>query len=126
MGVLQIQTEQKKFFHANMMKELVALSLCVFLLSTVESQKPIKKVLSIVKDIKKNMLTLDEMEVMKGQIVDEVVDSIVPVIKESCSCCDDEPPAPQDCVEQGVFAAGGIGDDGSSPPLFYNPFTNMA
>merc|ERR1711973_149244 len=126
MGVLQIQTEQKKFSHANMMKELVALSLCVFLLSTVESQKPIKKVLSIVKDIKKNMLTLDEMEVMKGQIVDEVVDSIVPVIKESCSCCDDEPP--QDCEgNQGVFAAGGRDDNGSgsSPPLFYNPFTNM-
>ena len=59
-----------------MMKELVALSLFVFLLSTVESQKPIKKVLSIVKDIKKNMLTLEEMEVMKEQIVDEVVDSI--------------------------------------------------
>ena len=86
-----------------MMKELVALSLFVFLLSTVESQKPIKKVLSIVKDIKKNMLTLNEMEVMKEQIVDEVVDSIVPVIKESCSCCDDEPP--QDCVEQGNSVA---------------------
>ena len=88
-----------------MMKELVALSLFVFLLSTVESQKPIKKVLSIVKDIKKNMLILDEMEVMKEQIVDEVVDSIVPIIKESCSCCDDEPPSPQDCVEQGNASA---------------------
>ena len=88
-----------------MMKELVALSLFVFLLSTVESQKPIKKVLSIVKDIKKNMLTLEEMEVMKEQIVDEVVDSIVPVIKESCSCCDDEPPQAQDCVEQGNASA---------------------
>ena len=86
-----------------MMKELVALSLFVFLLSTVESQKPIKKVLSIVKEIKKNMLTLDEIDVMKGQIVDEVVDSIVPVIKESCSCCNDEPP--QDCVEQGNASA---------------------
>ena len=92
-----------------MMKDLVALSLFVFLLSTVESQKqkqkPIKKVLSIVKEIKKNMLTLNEMEVMKEQIVDEVVDSIVPVIKESCSCCDDEPPSPQDCVEQGNASA---------------------
>ena len=90
-----------------MMNELVALSLFVFLLSTVESQKqkqkPIKKVLSIVKEIKKNMLTLNEMEVMKGQIVDEVVDSIVPVIKESCSCCDDEPQ--QDCEAQGNASA---------------------
>ena len=86
-----------------MMNELVALSLFVFLLSTVESQKPIKKVLSIVKDIKKNMLTLDEMEEIKEQIVDEAINSIVPVIKESCSCCDDEPP--QDCVEQGNSVA---------------------
>ena len=43
------------------------------------------------------------MEVMKEQIVDEVVDSIVPVIKESCSCCDDEPP--KDCKEQGNASA---------------------
>merc|ERR1712002_1307420 len=101
MGVLQFQTEQK----INMMKEVVALSLFVFLFSTVESTKPIKKVLSIVKDIKENMLTkddglvtLDEMEVIKDQIVDEIYNSLVPVIKNSCSCCDDYEP-PQECVD---------------------------
>merc|ERR1712002_633164 len=126
MGVLQFQTEQK----INMMKEVVALSLFVFLFSTVESTKPIKKVLSIVKDIKENMLTkddglvtLDEMEEIKDQIVDEVYNSLVPVIKNSCSCCDDY--EPKDCEEQGVFAAGGIGDYGASLPLIYNPITNF-
>merc|ERR1712002_175785 len=126
MGVLQFQTEQK----INMMKEVVALSLFVFLFSTVESTKPIKKVLSIVKDIKENMLTkddglvtLDEMEEIKDQIVDEVYNSLVPVIKKSCSCCDDY--EPKDCEEQGVFAAGGLGDYGTSLPLIYNPITNM-
>jgi len=82
------------------MKELVAMSLFVFLLSTVESQKPIKKVLSNVKDIKKNMLTLDEMEEIKEQIVDEAINSIVPVIKESCSYCNGNEPQ-QDAEEQG-------------------------
>merc|ERR1712002_777218 len=126
MGVLQFQTEQK----INMMKEVVALSLFVFLFSTVESTKPIKKVLSIVKDIKENMLTkddglvtLDEMEEIKDQIVDEVYNSLAPVIKNSCSCCDGPPS--KDCEEQGVFAAGGIGDYGASLPLIYNPITNM-
>jgi len=63
-----------------MLKELVVLSLFVFLLSTVESNKPIKKVLSIVKDIKNEMVT-----------VDEIVDALTPIIKGSCSCCDDKP-----------------------------------
>ena len=76
-----------------MMKELVALSLFVFLLSTVESQKPIKKVLSIVKEIKEQMVTVDDMKEIKNQIVDEVVDAINPTIAASCSCCD----KPQHC-----------------------------
>jgi len=63
-----------------MLKELVVLSLFVFLLSTVESNKPIKKVLSIVKDIKNEMVT-----------VDEIVDALAPIIEESCSCCDEKP-----------------------------------
>jgi len=63
-----------------MLKELVVLSLMVFLLSTVESNKPIKKVLSIVKDIKNEMVT-----------VDEIVDALTPIIEGSCSCCDEKP-----------------------------------
>jgi len=63
-----------------MLKELVVLSLMVFLLSTVESNKPIKKVLSIVKDIKNEMVT-----------VDEIVDALTPIIEGSCSCCNDKP-----------------------------------
>ena len=63
-----------------MIKELVVLSLFVFLLSTVESHKSMKKVLSIVKDIKNEMVT-----------VDEIVDALTPIIKGSCSCCDDKP-----------------------------------
>jgi len=63
-----------------MLKELVVLSLFVFLLSTVESNKQIKKVLSIVKDIKNEMVT-----------VDEIVDALAPIIEESCSCCNEKP-----------------------------------
>ena len=63
-----------------MLKELVVLSLFVFLLSTVESNKPIKNVLSIVKDIKNEMVT-----------VDEIVDALTPIIEGSCSCCNDKP-----------------------------------
>jgi len=70
-----------------MLKELVVLSLFVFLLSTVESNKPIKKVLSIVKDIKNEMVT-----------VDEIVDALAPIIEESCSCCDEKPQS-QDCPD---------------------------
>ena len=63
-----------------MIKELVVLSLFVFLLSTVESHKSMKKVLSIVEDIKNEMVT-----------VDEIVDALAPIIEESCSCCDEKP-----------------------------------
>ena len=63
-----------------MLKELVVLSLFVFLLSTVESHKSMKKVLSIVEDIKNEMVT-----------VVEIVDALTPIIEGSCSCCDDKP-----------------------------------
>jgi len=63
-----------------MIKELVVLALFVFLFSTVESHKQQKKVLSIVKDIKDEMVT-----------VEEIVDALTPIIKGSCSCCDDKP-----------------------------------
>jgi len=69
-------TEQK----ANMLKELVVLSLFVFLLSTVESNKKINKILSIVKNIQNGMVT-----------VNEKVDALTPVIEGSCSCCNDKP-----------------------------------
>jgi len=63
-----------------MIKELVVFYLFVFLLSTVESHKSMKKVLSIVKEIKNEMVT-----------VDEIVDALTPIIEGSCSCCDDKP-----------------------------------
>ena len=63
-----------------MIKELVVFYLFVFLLSTVESHKSMKKVLSIVKDIKNEMVT-----------VDEIVDALTPIIEGSCSCCDEKP-----------------------------------
>ena len=63
-----------------MIKELVALALFVFLLSTVESHKQQKKVLSIVKDIKNEMVT-----------VDKIVEALTPIIEGSCNCCNDKP-----------------------------------
>ena len=86
-----------------MLKEVFVIAFLVLLSSTVESTKPIKKVLSIVKKIKDQMVTFDEMEeiknqfvdevkVIKNQIIDEVVGEIKPTITSSCSCCHDEPP----------------------------------
>ena len=85
-----------------MIKELVALALFVFLLSTVESHKQQKKVLSIVKDINNEMVT-----------VDEIVDALTPIIKGSCSCCDDKPK----CQGKGNFQFG-KGQKGVSKAFF--------
>ena len=76
-----------------MLKEVFVITVLILLTSPVEShaKKPIKKVLSLVKEIKKQMVTFDEMIEMKNQIVDEVVDAINPTIATSCSCCKDEP-----------------------------------
>ena len=63
-----------------MIKELVVFSLLVFLLSTVKSHKQQKKVLSIVKDIKNEMVT-----------VDKIVEALTPIIEGSCNCCNDKP-----------------------------------
>jgi len=71
------------------------------------------------------MVTFDEMEEIKDQIVDEVVDAINPTIASSCSCCE---PKPHDDGGQGIFIAGGAKDYNNlspSPPGFYNPFTNV-
>ena len=79
-----------------MLKENFVINFLILLSSTVESQnttKPIKKVLSIVKEIKKQMVTVDDMKEIKNQIVDEVVDAINLTIATSCSCCD----KPQHC-----------------------------
>ena len=76
-----------------MRKEVFVITFLILLSSTVESTKPIKKVLSLVKEIKKQMVTVDEMTEIKNQIVDEVVDAINPTIAASCSCCD----KPQHC-----------------------------
>ena len=78
-----------------MQKEVFVITFVILLSSTVEShgKKPIKNVLSIVKEIKEQMVTVDDMTEIKNQIVDEVVDAINPTIAASCSCCD----KPQHC-----------------------------
>ena len=50
-----------------MLKENFVINFLILLSSTVESQnttKPIKKVLSIVKEIKKQMVTVDDMKIV--------------------------------------------------------------
>ena len=48
------------------------------------------------------MVTFDEMEEIKNQIVDEIVDKINPTIASSCSCCE---PKPHHCDDgnQGIL-----------------------
>ena len=85
-----------------MQKEVFVITFLILLSSTVESTKPIKKVLSLVKEIKKQMVTVEEIAEIKKQIVDEVVDAINPTIASSCSCCNDKP-KPQYCEgDQGI------------------------
>jgi len=121
-----------------MLKEVFVITYLILLSSTVESQKPIKKVLSIVRTIRNQMVTfdeiteiknqfVDEVKVIKNQIVDEVVGEINPTIASSCSCCE---PKPHHCDgNQGIFIAGGVNgslyDGTASPPGFYNPLTNV-
>ena len=50
--------------------EVFVITFLILLSSTVESTKPIKKVLSIVKEIKEQMVSFDEMTEIKNQIVD--------------------------------------------------------
>ena len=84
-----------------MLKENFFITFLILLSSTVKSTKPIKKVLSIVKEIKEQMVTVDDMKEIKNQIVDEVVDAINPTIASSCSCCD---PKPHHCDDgQGIL-----------------------
>ena len=85
-----------------MLKENFVITFLILLSSTVESTKPIKKVLSIVKEIKEQMVTVDDMKEIKNQIVDEVVDAINPTIASSCSCCE---PKPHHCDDgnQGIL-----------------------
>ena len=86
-----------------MLKEVFVITFLILLSSTVEShaKKPIKKVLAIVKEIKEQMVTVDDMTEIKNQIVDEVVDAINPTIASSCSCCD---PKPHHCDDgQGIL-----------------------
>ena len=81
-----------------MLKEVFVITFLILLSSTVKSTKPIKKVLSLVREIKKQMVTVDEMTKIKNQIVDEVVDAINPTIASSCSCCE---PKPHHCDDGG-------------------------
>jgi len=85
-----------------MIKKLLVLSLFILLLSTVESKHK-QKVLKIVTDIKKQMVTMDDLEEIKDQIVNEVVDTLVPVIEGSCSCCEE---ADKEC--HAILIAGGL------------------
>jgi len=121
-----------------MLKEVFVIAFLILQSSTVESQKPIKKVLSIVRTIRNQMVTfdeiteiknqfVDEVKVIKNQIVDEVVGEINPTITSSCSCCETKPHHCDD-GNQGIFIAGGAKDFENfspSPPGFYNPFTNV-
>jgi len=111
-----------------MLKEVFVITFLILLSSTVESTKQIKKVLSLVKEIKNQMVTFDEMEEIKNQmvtfdemieiknqIVDEIVNAINPTFATRCT--------------QGIFIAGGndYGDGlwgSQSSPGFYNPLTN--
>jgi len=119
-----------------MLKEVFVIAFLILLSSTVESQNPVlKKILKIVRTIRNQMVTfdeiteiknqfVDEVKVVKNQIVDEVVGEIKPTITSSCSCCHDEPTY---CNGgQGVFIASGVGDSWgtASLPGFYNPVTN--
>jgi len=83
-----------------MIKKLLVLSLFILLLSTVESKQ---KVLKIVTDIEDQMVRMDDLEEIKDQIVNEVVDSLVPVIEGSCTCCDE---ADKEC--HAILIAGGL------------------
>ena len=81
-----------------MRREVFVITFLILLSSTVESTKPIKKVLKIVREIRNQMVTVDEMEEIKNQIVDEIVDKINPTIASSCSCCE---PKPHHCDDGG-------------------------
>ena len=62
------------------MKVMLAIYLAYFIFfSPIESNsnKGLKKVLSIVKDIKENMIN-----------VDDVVKALTPIIEDNCACCD--------------------------------------
>ena len=61
--------------------EVFVITFLILLSSTVESTKPIKKVLSLVREIKKQMVTVDEITEIKNQL-----DAIDHTIATSCSC----------------------------------------
>jgi len=88
-----------------MCKELLFISLVVLLGNNIKADKPsIKKVLKIVKEIRKNMVT-----------VDEIVDALAPLIN-SCG-------GPSGL--EGIFVAGGITSQEYRTEAFYNPVTNF-
>ena len=62
------------------MKVMLAIFVAYFIFfSPIESHsnKGLKKVLSIVKDIKENMIN-----------VDDIVKALTPIIEDNCACCD--------------------------------------
>ena len=78
-----------------MQKEVFVITFLILLSSTVESTKPIKKVLSLVREIKKQMVTVDEITEIKNQL-----DAIDHTIATSCSCCN----KPKNCDgNQGIL-----------------------
>ena len=82
-----------------MLKDVFVITFLILLSSTVEShaKKLIKNVLSIVKKIKKQMVTVDEITEIKNQL-----DAIDHNIASSCSCCN---PKPHHCDDgnQGIL-----------------------
>ena len=61
------------------MKVMLAIFVAYFFFSPIESHsnKGLKKVLSIVKEIKENMIN-----------VDDIVEALTPIIENNCGCCE--------------------------------------
>merc|ERR1719300_1992631 len=73
------------------MKVMLAIFVTYFIFfSPIESNKGLKKVLSIVKDIKENMINVDDVVDALTPIVDDVVDGLTPIIENKCGCCNEK------------------------------------
>ena len=74
------------------MKVMLAIFVAYFIFfSPIESNsnKGLKKVLSIVKDIKENMINVDDVVDAITPTVDDVVDALTPIIENKCGCCNE-------------------------------------
>jgi len=78
MGSLQLNT-YRRINRIETMGIKLLFALCILSLSPIESHKSINHILSILKDIKKNMCN-----------VNDVVQAITPIIEDNCACCKNE------------------------------------